>query len=279
MRRKQKIRCRPKPRIVSYEEFRCGSWSHNEATPSAAARHASSGYLDSPQCQTHAGESRSGMSTTRSTLFVASAVVILALGFSFYEHRQVMIQRDAAARVSGEAAQLEDALKQSKHEAASFNHRAVLAEKEAADLQRKLNEFASRTSPPPANVAPKSAEETRRLAAEKMAQMKPLLEAGMPIKGAVVLYVHGKPVDQPVSFVIGKETRIAGDDGTYSVTPSLNQNGSVRYACNLLQADPNGGAEQVASRMVVVAAPWGDFTFGRFDNGTAMGFVPDMAGP
>jgi hypothetical protein len=111
-----------------------------------------------------------------------------------------------------------------------------------------------------------------------MAQMKPLLEAGMPISGAVLLYVNGKLVDQPVSFGIGKETRIVGDDGTNSVTPTLNKDGSVRYACNLLQADPNGGAEQVTRRSVIVAAPWGSFSFGR-DDGTAIGFLPDMAGP
>ena len=219
------------------------------------------------------------MSTTKTALFIASTAAIVAIGYSTYEFRQATTQRDVIATLTRDNERLEDAIKQREHEAASLSHRAVLSEQEAAILQRKLNEFAARASPPAANAVPNSEEETRRLAAEKMAQMKPLLEAGMPIKGAVLLYVDGKPVDQPVSFVIGKETRIAGDDGTYSVTPSLNQNGSVRYACNLLQANPNGGAEQVISRNVVVAAPWGDFTFERFDNGTAMGFVPDMAGP
>jgi len=113
----------------------------------------------------------------------------------------------------------------------------------------------------------------------KMARMKPLLEQGMPIKGVVIVLVDGQPVQRQVQFVMGKETRIdAADDGTYVVTPTLNEDGSVRYGITLLRKNSGGGPDQVETLPVVTQTPWGGFTLGG-GSGKVFAFDNDNSGP
>ena len=109
--------------------------------------------------------------------------------------------------------------------------------------------------------------------------MKPLLEGGMPIKGvAIFAAADGKPIDQPVQFVIGKETRInLGDAGAYAVTPVLSPDGSVKYPFRLLNPD---GTPQTQGNVTVLSRPWGDFTISLGGKtAIALGFVSDEVGP
>ena len=213
------------------------------------------------------------MTTTKSALWIASIAGILALGYSAHEYHEATIDREAVASLTQERNQLQEALKQSEKQ-------AVQAKRLAADLQLELDR--PQATKAAAAAAPKvvqaTTNETQKLRAEKMAQMKPLLEAGMPIKGVAVLNVNGKAVDEPIELVMGKETRIeGGDDGTYTVNPTLNKDGSVRYAIVLLGKNANGGSEQPVNGITVIDPPWGSFQFSY--HGTTMGFVPDETGP
>jgi RNA polymerase sigma factor (sigma-70 family) len=112
----------------------------------------------------------------------------------------------------------------------------------------------------------------RQLQLAKAAQMKPLLAAGTPIKGGIVVIRNGKAVDESVEFAIGKETRIKSDDGTYTVTPALNDDGSVKY--NFVRSS---GAERISVN--VTAFPWTEFQFEGTEDGSVLAFVPDEKGP
>jgi len=90
-----------------------------------------------------------------------------------------------------------------------------------------------------------------------------------------VVMLDGKPVQRPVEFVMGRETRIeAVDDGTYVVTPSLNPDGSVRYAVVLQTKDPASGGERTVTLSDIVQTPWAGFTL-SIEGGAVMAFDPD----
>ncbi|MDB6113369.1 MAG: hypothetical protein JWQ62_314 [Lacunisphaera sp.] len=126
------------------------------------------------------------------------------------------------------------------------------------------------------NVSPA---DLRQRDAERMLRMKPLLEAGQPIKGSVVTLIDGKAIEQHAEFVIGKETRIdAGDNSIYVVTPKLNPDGSVMYQIELLTSKPDGTPAQRVSVPRLIATPWGQFSMLAGDHG--FGFAPtDGGGP
>jgi hypothetical protein len=112
-----------------------------------------------------------------------------------------------------------------------------------------------------------------------MAEMKPLLEGGMPIPGAIIVMADGKPVQKHVALVMGRETRIDGtDDGVYSITPSLNQDGTIKYDIKLVTKDPVTGLEKTITISSLVQTPWGNFTL-SLDSGQVMAFDPDQGGP
>jgi hypothetical protein len=153
---------------------------------------------------------------------------------------------------------------------------ARLSDQEKVDRQRNLKE-----------AVPSGAVKAFRIPArgpdpgmmDRLAKMKPQLEAGLPIKGAVVVLVDGKPVQRPVEFVMGKETRIdAVDDGIYVVTPALNEDGTVKYAISLEKKDPNGGPNQTETLPFVIQFPWEGFTLGS-GGGRVIAFDPDSGGP
>lgn len=144
---------------------------------------------------------------------------------------------------------------------------------ELARLRLKSGMAGRRLTPAP------SSQRSRALA--KAAQMKPLLEAGMPIRGVAVVLVDGKAVDRPLALVMGTEARIDTDDGTYTILPSVQPNGSIRYAMRLLQNDPSQGHQVVMAAPVVVDWPWGIWEVNNLTKSaaSAFAFVPDDTGP
>ncbi len=113
----------------------------------------------------------------------------------------------------------------------------------------------------------------------RLAQLKPLLEAGRPIKGAVVVLVEGRPAPRPVEFVLGRELRLEGaDDGTYTVLPTLNTDGTIRYQISILRRDPATGIERAEPLPPVIQAPWDPFTVGG-PGGRAFAFDPEDPAP
>jgi hypothetical protein len=219
------------------------------------------------------------MAVTKSSVVLASVVLLLLLGFTGYQFREAAKQKTEAARAALEQARLAAALKQSEQQNLELERRVRLAEQRNAELQQKLDSPVAE-SPVPAVAKPVvSASEARIRNAERMAKMKPLLESGQPIKGAVMVLVDGKPVPRPVEFVMGRETRIdAADDGTYVVTPTLNPDGSVKYAISLLRKDTVGGNEHVETLPAVIQTPWDGFILGT-GGGKVVAFDPDKSGP
>ena len=214
------------------------------------------------------------MTTTKTTVCLAS-VAILALGYSVYQYRAAAWQGEQAAALAQERSRLEAALKQSDQQATRAERQAAQAEQRLAELQRKADEIpAAKPQPAPASAA-NPAGEARSREAERMARMKPLLEQGLPIKGAIVVMLDGKPVQRPVEFVMGRETRIeAVDDGTYLVTPNLNPDGSIKYAVVLQTKDPANGTERTIRLSDIVQTPWAGFTL-SIEGGAVMAFDPD----
>jgi hypothetical protein len=204
--------------------------------------------------------------------WLAGAVAMLALGYSVHLYRDAAIRGEETARLTQERNQLQDALDLSDHRSAEFAQRNT-------ELQHRLDGLAAAKPMPAVRSGPVPASDAQALAAKKMAQMKPALEAGMPIKGAIIVLVDGKPVQRQVQFVMGKETRIdAVDDGTYVITPTLNEDGSVRYAIVLLRKDAGGGPDQIETLPFVIQTPWEGFTLGS-GSGKVMAFDPDGDGP
>jgi RNA polymerase sigma factor (sigma-70 family) len=219
------------------------------------------------------------MTTTNTTTWLASAVALVALGISGYESCEASLHAEATARLTLERDNLHGTLKLAEQRAGLLDTRAAQAERKNAELEGKLTD-ALAAKPVPIVKRPLSARtNTQNLTAEKMAKMKPLLEAGMPIKGAVVLLVDGKPVQRPVEFLIGKETRIESvDDGTYSITPTLKPDGSVNYPLFLIRKDADGIPQSMVTVPSVTQTPWGAFTV-AIGGGRVFAFDSDMREP
>ena len=219
------------------------------------------------------------MPNPKTTSFIAGAVAVLTLGYAIYAHRRAATLEDTVALHVAAQARTAAALATSEQTAAQFARQATDAELRIADLRRQLD--AARATPPrPAPRPPATqGDEARRLQAEKMARLKPLLEGGLPIRGAVVVLVGGKAVPKPVEFVMGRETRITEvDDGTYVVKPLLNPDGSVQYEILLHRKDPATGAESIVSVPRVTQTPWGPFTV-TIGGGNVFAFDPDKVEP
>lgn len=218
------------------------------------------------------------MATSKTTVSLAVAAAIIPLGYLGYQYRETEIQnrRTEIPALTQERNNLQAALKLSEQREVKSGERADQAERKVADLQRKAEK-----NPVPKPVRPPepSALNAKQLAnAARMAEMKPLLEAGMPIKGAIITHFDGKPVQRPVEFVMGKEIRIEGmDDGTYIITPTLNQDGSVKYGM-VLSRKSDGGQEQRLILPAVTQTPWGRFMISVKD-GAVMAFDPDKDTP
>jgi RNA polymerase sigma factor (sigma-70 family) len=217
---------------------------------------------------------------TKAALALTGTLTVFAFGTAFSEHRAATARRVEIAALTQEQTRLTTALRESEHRASALAERATQAELRLADLSRKPD------FPPPAAkllpVAPKTPApltEERRALLARMAQMKPLLAAGQPIKGAIIVLVDDKPVQRPVEFVMGQETRFpVSDDGTYVVTPTLNEDGSVKYKIALLKSDPTTGQEKSATLSSVTHYPWGSFTLSSA-GGKIIAFDPDKNEP
>jgi hypothetical protein len=126
--------------------------------------------------------------------------------------------------------------------------------------------------------SPASTDEAKARSRAKMAQMRPLLEAGQPIKAAVIFTVDDQPVSHPVEFVMGKVTRIAvPGDGVYVVTPSLNADGSVKYALDVVRKDTAAGTEEITKLPTVIQTPWDPFILRS--GGRVVAIDPDKGEP
>lgn len=216
------------------------------------------------------------MTASKTATWLAWAIAVLGIGYSGYQYHSASIQSAEAVRLAFERDKLQEELSLSEHQLLAAVQSARQSEQEKADLQRKLKEAASVGGVKAFRVPAKSPNPEIM---DRLAEMKPQLEAGLPIKGAVVVLVDGKPVQRQVEFVMGKETRIdAADDGIYLVTPSLNDDGSVKYAISILKGNPNGGPNQVETLPFVIQTPWEGFTLGT-GGGRVIAFDPDKSGP
>jgi len=218
--------------------------------------------------------------TTTKTAWIAGAVAALALAYTGYQYHENVQSRDAFAHVTQERDTLRDQLSQSERRAAASAERA---EQLQSELQQKLdNALVAKAKPQPApQKALDSEAEKRSVRAQKLAQLKPLLEAGMPIKGAVVVMNEGKAVSRPVEFVMGKETTVESDDGTYLIKPALNSDGSVKYEIKLVKETKIEDGRTTVRKItapVVRQIPWEGFTI-RMSSGAVLAFDPDLREP
>jgi len=219
------------------------------------------------------------MATTKATAWITGAAVIFALGYSGYQYHEAAIRENEAARLVQERNRLQDALNRSEQRSEQFRQQAAQAEQQIALLQHKLDGLPVSRPLQVRKIGPANTVEKRKLIDEKMAKMKPLLEGGVPITGAVVILIDGKAVQRQVAFVMGKETRIeGGDEGTYVITPTLNEDGSVKYAIAIRPKNADGGQEPVETRVTIIQTPWEGFEMGSND-GKTMAFDPDESGP
>jgi len=221
--------------------------------------------------------------TTTKTVWFAGAVAVLALGYAGSQYRETANGRDEIARLTQEREMLRDELRRSEQRAASSDQRAARAEQLQWELQPKLDSsLVAKAKPqPPQQMALDSEAEKRSVRAQKLAKLKPLLEAGMPIKGAVVVMSEGKAVSHPVEFVMGKETTVESDDGTYLMKPALNPDGSVRYEIKLVKETKTEDGRTTVRKItapVVRQIPWEGFTI-RMSNGAVLAFDPDLREP
>lgn len=217
--------------------------------------------------------------TTKATLAVTSTIAVFALGTAAYQYREAAALDERVGALTQEHTRLTAALRESEQRSSAFAQRATQAEQSLATLTRKP-EVPPATKPLAAQPkTPPPLTEERRLRLERMASMKPLLAAGQPIKGAIIVLVDDKPVQRPVEFVMGQEIRLpVSDDGIYVITPSLNDDGSVRYKIALSNPGPEAGQERLTTLTTVTQVPWDGFTMGG-GGGRALAFDPDKTGP
>jgi RNA polymerase sigma factor (sigma-70 family) len=218
------------------------------------------------------------MSTIKTSTWVGAAAILSLLGYSGYQYREAARHDEEALQWTLERARLTADLARSERHNGDLTRRAALADQQAAELQGKLIAALAPNPYPPPVMPPRPAADPNRLQAEKLAQLKPLLESGLPITGAVSLQVAGQPSQRQVAFVMGQETRIElGSDGTYVVTPSLNRDGTVVYRCALVKKDTVSGEEKIVSTPAVTTIPWLPFKLVVGD--MSFGFEPDKIEP
>ena len=220
------------------------------------------------------------MTTSKGIAWVATSAAILALGFSVYEYREAQTRRDENRWLTQERDSLKETLKQSEQRSVEDRQRVELAERQIEELRQKQESSLTAKAPRAAENSVAKPKEKRTSDAIRMAEMKPLLEGGTPISGAIIVLAGGKPVQKPVAFVIGKETRIEGiDDGVYLITPILNQDGSVKYGITLSTKDAASGVERVISFPAIIQKPWSGFTLSVDGGGKVIAFDPDKSSP
>jgi RNA polymerase sigma factor (sigma-70 family) len=216
------------------------------------------------------------MTTSKTATWLAWAIAVLGIGYSGYQYHSASVQSAETVTVAIERDKLHEELSLSKQQLLAALQNSTQSEQEKAVLQRRLEEPVSVGAVKVFRLQAKSPDPD---VTDRLAKMKPQLEAGLPIKGAVVVLVDGKPVQRQVEFVMGKETRIdAADDGIYLVTPSLSEDGTIKYAISLLRGNPNGGPDQVETLPFVIQTPWAGFTLGSGE-GRVIAFDPDYSGP
>ncbi len=113
-----------------------------------------------------------------------------------------------------------------------------------------------------------SAKEKQDALTARLASLKPLLEAGLPIKGTSFIVENGVPVERAINFVAGQEVRIeTGDGRTYVIMPSVTPEGMMRYSATLIRQTTNsGGGTEITARLPdVVQLPWAGFTLEEND--------------
>ena len=94
--------------------------------------------------------------------------------------------------------------------------------------------------------------------------------------------LNGKALSYPVEFVMGKETTIESDDGTYIMTPSMNPDGSIKYGITLVKQTKNGEAITTRKTSIpeVTQAPWASFMVTiSSGNGAVIAFESDLREP
>jgi len=211
------------------------------------------------------------MTTAKTAAWIAGALAVLALGLATYEGQLNAGLRRENARLLAAQGRLQGALGQSRGQLGDATLRAARAERQRADLQHRLAAALPPRAAPPAAVPAETV-------AARLARMKPALAAGQPIRGALIVLVNGEPRTQEVAFVMGKETRWAVDDRqVYSVRPTLEDDGTVKYAIEVLKRDPAGGPDQVLSLPFVVQTPWEGYSLD--DGQHTVAFDPDPPGP
>jgi hypothetical protein len=110
---------------------------------------------------------------------------------------------------------------------------------------------------------------------DRMAQMRPALAAGQPIRGNALVLINGSVAEQPVELVIGQETRIeVGEAGALLVTPKLEADGSVAYRLSFKAAGATGQSERFPA---VINTPWDGFTL-NIGNSRIIAFQPADGG-
>jgi RNA polymerase sigma factor (sigma-70 family) len=215
------------------------------------------------------------MSTTKSIVWFTSAAAILAGGYSSYHYREAAAHRLAIRQLTEERTLLREQLAESERRAAVLAGRSLLASRESVEQEQETRAQPAASAPPPLSTRLASATSgPGTVRQERLTRLKPLLEAGLPIKGAVVLHVEGAVMSRPVELVIGQTTHVEGDDGTYAITPALNEDGSISHALHLVRIDPQSGREQIVSGITVTQIPWEGFSM-RIDGLSVMAFDPD----
>jgi RNA polymerase sigma factor (sigma-70 family) len=218
------------------------------------------------------------MTTSKTTAWLAGTAALLALGYSGYLHYEAAQRRDEFSRLVQERGILKDQLRHSEQRATRFQQNAAFAEQRLSDLSKKPDALPA-ANPKPAQMLkapPDPVVEKRARDAQRMMQMKPLLEAGMPIKGAVVVMRNDKAISHPVSFVMGEETRIESDDGIYTLKPSVRSDGSIKYDISLTKKPTGNDEEAITWHPSVIQTPWGGFTIAvRGAGGKVLAFDPD----
>lgn len=212
---------------------------------------------------TTAGTTSGFITLMTTTKTIGLAVAALALGYAGYQYNETANRSREIARLTQERDQLLDQLRQSRQQAATLDQRVARAERQQVELQQQLDTALTPKQPvsQPAPKPPYDLTARRAEKAKKLAQIKPLLEAGMPIKGALVVTVNGKAISYPVALIMGQETAIESDDGTYTLKPVLNPDGSIKYAITLVKQSKNdvGIVTRKISAPDVTQIPWDSF--------------------
>lgn len=207
------------------------------------------------------------MSLIRSLVPVAASTLALGLGFLFYQYKE-------ARRNLREAEAMAAASPLPSPATSGAVGQTPTSPAPAASPSRRL---------PPAKSVPETTpapptEVVDEAVVARLEELKPLLANGRPIKGAVVMLVGDNVVPEPIEFVVGRETRLASEDGTFAITPSLRDDGTISYALAVTRQDPTTGQPQTENLPTVQQMPWGGFTLyaGR---GRSLTFDNDDLGP